>query len=157
MQLKKMARKFRPQWNPNYYLAISVVQCTHWILWKCQSLIFKVNFVHQKSSKIFWFFSLKYLNLGANFFLLEFIDNVNFWIILFLKLCPIFDSLPLLQFSQFNNFLWLQLISNFASLRWKPNNWYSNIGKGVDETHQCVESALPTSQQWAYQGICMQV
>ena len=38
----------------------------------------EVNFLRQKSSKYFSFFSLKNINLGAHFLLLTFFDNINF-------------------------------------------------------------------------------
>ena len=38
------------------------------------------------------------------------IQTLNFKSLYLLKWCPIFDSSPLLQFSKFNNFIWLQLI-----------------------------------------------
>ena len=46
-----------------------------------------------------------------------------------LKWCPIFDSLPLIQNSKFNNFLWVcwflcKNISNFAPPAWKLHNQY---------------------------------
>ena len=47
----------------------------------------------------------------------------------FLKWCLIFDSLPLLKFSQVNNLIWIQSffsqdLSNFISLPWKLHNRY---------------------------------
>ena len=50
--------------------------------------------------------------LGAHIFYWHFVIPSIFKSLYFLKWCPIFDSLPLLQFSEFNNFIWLQLIFN---------------------------------------------
>ena len=103
---------------------------------KCQNRSFKVNFLCKKSYKFF-----------PNFFFIEehqfrstFFDKINFQITLLLKLCPIYGSLPLINWllmiyslqlvindllpliknSKFNNFLWVCLflcknISNFVS------------------------------------------
>ena len=70
-----------------------------------ENLTFKVNSLHQKSSESFSFFSLKNMNIGANFLLLTFFDNINFQITLFSQMMPSFDNSPLLQFSKFNNFI----------------------------------------------------
>ena len=71
-------------------------------------LTFKVNFLYQKLSESFSiFFSLKNINLGALFLLLTVFDNTNFWIIID---CDLFFKLlrpPLIQFSKFNNCLWV--------------------------------------------------
>ena len=44
------------------------------------------------------------------------------------QILALFDSLPLLQFSKFGNFIWLQFLaenlSNFVSLPWKLHNQY---------------------------------
>ena len=67
----------------------------------------KVNFLCKKSS-VFLNFLLKNTNLGAHFScVFRFFDKINFNITLFLKWCPICDSLLLHQFWKFNNFLWL--------------------------------------------------
>jgi hypothetical protein len=45
------------------------------------------------------------------FFIKEYEFRSTFFELLyFLKWCPCFDSSPLIQFSKFNNFIWLQLI-----------------------------------------------
>ena len=67
-------------------------------------------------------FSLKNTNSGAHFF-----DEINFWITLLQKRCPIFDSSPLIQNSRFNDFLWVcwfwcKNLSNFVSPAWKLHN-----------------------------------
>ena len=92
---------------------------------------FNVNFLHQKSSKSFWIlFSLKNTNVGANFSVIGiFWFSPNFKSLYFLKWCLIFDSLPLLKFSQVNNLIWIQSffsqdLSNFISLPWKLHNRY---------------------------------
>ena len=102
---------------------------------KCQNLTFKVNFLCQKSSESFSiFFSLKNINLGAHFSLLSFFDNI-FKSLYFLKWCPIFDTSPLIQFSKFNNFLWVcwflgKNLSNFVPPVWKLHNPYCHISRG---------------------------
>ena len=93
-------------------------------------LTFKVNFLYQKLSESFSiFFSLKNINLGAHFLLLTFFDNFKIERLLFLKWCLFFDTSPLIQFSKFNNFLWVcwflgKNLSNFVPLVWKLHNRY---------------------------------
>ena len=60
-----------------------------------QNLTFEVNFLCQKSSESFLTFLLKNTNLGAHVMILTFLQ---FWVILLLKWCPIFDSSQLHQF-----------------------------------------------------------
>ena len=72
---------------------------------KCENLTFNVNFIHQTSSKSFWFFLFKNTDLGAHFLITSIIKSLYF-----LKSCPIFDSSPLLQLSKFGSIIWLQLI-----------------------------------------------
>ena len=79
-----------------------------------------------------FFFSLKNTNLGAHFLLLTSFDYINFQITLLLKLCPIFDSSPLIQNSKFNSFLWVcwflcKNLSNFVSPAWKLHDPYCHI------------------------------
>ena len=68
-------------------------------------------------------------NLGAHFF-----NKINFRVTLLLKWCPIFDSLPLQQFSKVNNFLWACCFSDknlfhFVPLAWKLDNpYYHTVG-----------------------------
>ena len=50
---------------------------------------------HQNVSDVF-FVEEKNMNLGAHFLLVTFFDKINFQITLFSKICPIFDSLPLI-------------------------------------------------------------
>ena len=52
---------------------------------KYQNLTFKVNFLSQKLSESFSFFSLKNINSGAYFLLLTVFDNINFKSLYFLK------------------------------------------------------------------------
>ena len=70
---------------------------------------------------------------------------------------PIFDSLPLLQLSKFNNFIWLQLIvcqtaknlSNFVF--WKLHNRYFHNHQAVHHQavhHQAVHHAEPVAQAY---------
>ena len=78
----------------------------------------------------------KIIGMFLNFFFIEkyqfrstFVDNINFWITLLLKWCPIFDSSPLHQFSKFNNFHWVcwfvgKTISIFLSPDLKLHNRY---------------------------------
>ena len=86
---------------------------------KCQNSIFKVNFLYQKWSDSYSFFSLKNTNLEAHYLLLAFFDNINSKSLYFLKWCPIFDRSTLHQFSKLNNFLWVwwflgKNLSNFV-------------------------------------------
>ena len=74
----------------------------------------------------FIFFSLKNTNLGAQFLLLTFFKSLYF-----LKWCPI------LQFSKFNNYLWVcwflgKNISNFVSPDLKLHNLYCHKCKVVN-------------------------
>ena len=110
-----------------------IIEFWELVLWggvkKCHYLTFKVNFLHQKSSESFTFFSLNNTNLGAHFLLLVLFENIHFWVTLLLKWCPIFDNSPLHQFSKFYNFLsacWFlgKNLSNFVSLAWKLDNPY---------------------------------
>ena len=100
---------------------------------KCQNLTFKVNFLHQKLSESFLIFiSLKNINSGAHFLLLTFLIASIFRSIYFLKWCPIFDTSPLTQFSNFNNFLWVcwflgKNLSSFVPPVWKLHNPYCHI------------------------------
>ena len=61
---------------------------------------------------------MKNINLGARFLLLTFFDNIEIERLLFLKWCLFFDTSPLIQFSKFNNCLWVcwflgKSLSNF--------------------------------------------
>ena len=81
------------------------------------------------------FYIKNYPNLSQFFFIEEyqfrstcFVIDI-FWVALLLKWCPIFDSLPLHQFSKFNNFLWVcwslgKNLSNFVPPVWKLHNPY---------------------------------
>ena len=60
------------------------------------------------------FVSWKNTNLGTS----------TFEFFLLLKWCPIFDSLPLIQNSKFNNFLLYKNLSNFVPPAWKLHNPY---------------------------------
>ena len=106
---------------------------------KCQKVPkfdFQSQFFILKIIGIFLnFFSLKNINLGAHFLLFTFFDNINLWINLFLKWCPIFDSSPLHQFSKFNNFLWAcwflgKILFNFLLPAWKLHNLYYHNSRG---------------------------
>ena len=51
-----------------------------------------------------------------------------------LKWCPVFDTFPLIQFSKFNNFLWVcwflgKKLFDFVPLVWKLNNPYCHNPK----------------------------
>ena len=89
-----------------------------------QFLTFKVNFLCQKLSESFSiFFSLKSINLGADFLITSIFKSLYF-----LKWRPIFDTFPLIQF---NNFLWVcwflgKNLSNFVPPVWKLHNPYCN-------------------------------
>ena len=73
---------------------------------KVPILDFQLEFSTSKIIRIFLiFYSLKNINLGAHFLISSIFKSLYF-----LKWCPILDSLPLLQLSKFNNFLWPQLI-----------------------------------------------
>ena len=83
------------------------------------------------SKSIFYIKNLPNLSDFFSFCYWHFLITTIFKSLYFLKWCPIFDSSPLLQFSKFNNFIWLQLIrflakniSNFVSLSWKLHNRY---------------------------------
>ena len=99
---------------------------------RCQkywNLTFKVKFLRQKSSKSCCFFFEEYEFRSISFVIDIFLITSILKPLYFLKWCPIFDSSPLLQFSKFNNLIWLPLIfsqknSNFVSLPWKPYNRY---------------------------------
>ena len=86
---------------------------------KCQNLTFKVNFLHQKSSESFRFFPLKDINLGTRLYW-HFLITSIFTSLHFLKWYSIFDSLPLHQFSKFNNFLW---VCWFLGKYFVPHSW----------------------------------
>ena len=98
--------------------------CCNGEMWKGSKILFSMS----KIIRIFLnFFSLKNTNLGALLILL--FDNINFWITLLLKCCSIFDSLPLHQFSKFNDFRWVcwflgKNLSNFVPPAWKLDNLY---------------------------------
>ena len=82
-------------------------------IWLSKSIFYVKN--HLNLSDIF--FSLKNTNIVAHFLLLAFLIISIFKSLYFLKWYSIFHSSPLLQFSKFNNFIWLQLIfSHFVSL-----------------------------------------
>ena len=85
---------------------------------KGKNRTFKVNFLRQIwSSDSFWiFFSLKNRNIGAHFLLLTFLMTSIFKSLYFPRWRPIFDSSPLLQFSKFNNFIWLIFLILYPSL-----------------------------------------
>ena len=63
------------------------------------------------------FFQLKNTSLRSHFLIFD---------TLLVKWCPFFDSLPLHQFSKFNNFLWICwfLGKKFVLSAWKLNNPY---------------------------------
>ena len=72
---------------------------------KVRKMDFQSQFSTSKIIRIFLnFFSLKNTNLGAHFLLLTFFDKISFLLLIW---CPIFDSLPLIQNSKFNNFFWV--------------------------------------------------
>jgi hypothetical protein len=81
------------------------------------------------------FFFIEEYQFRSTFFVFYIFTFLPFLIIsifkslYFLKWCPIFDSSPLLQFSKFNNFIWVcwfsaKKLSNFVSLPWKLHNRY---------------------------------
>ena len=89
------------------------------VMRRCQNLTFKVNFLCQKSSESFWFFSLKKKHIFCYWY---FLITSFFKFLYFLKWCPIFDSSPLLKFSKFYNFIWPKIflilytsLDNFAT------------------------------------------
>ena len=64
---------------------------------RIRKLDFESQFIYVKNYPNLsqFFFSLKNINLGANFLLLTFFDNINFWIISFSKMMPNFWHLPI--------------------------------------------------------------
>ena len=83
---------------------------------KCKNETFNVNF------------SLKNISSGRHFLITSIFKSLYF-----LKLCPIFDTSLLHQFSKFNNFLWVcwflgKNLSNFVPPAWKLNNPYYHTG-----------------------------
>ena len=66
---------------------------------KSQNWTFKVNFLFQKSSESFYFFSMKNKSLGAHFLFKWFFGNFNFKTPLLLRSCPIFDETQLHRFA----------------------------------------------------------
>ena len=118
-----------------FWLKINILTGNYWILQigvvgrgpMCQNLIFKVNFQCQIIIGIFLNF-LRSTFLGCWCFF----DSINFKSLLFLKWCPIFDSLPLVQFSKFNDFFcvcWFFAKNqpNFVPLPWKLYIRYCHI------------------------------
>ena len=86
-------------------------------------------------SKIFFFFALKNINLGAHFLITSIFKSLYL-----LKWCPILDTSPLHQFSEFNNFLWVcwflgKNLFNFVPPDWKPHNPYYHRGHCL--SHLC--------------------
>ena len=77
-------------------------------------MTFKVNFLCQKWSESFSIFFIKEYQFRSTFFVIDIFKSLYF-----LKWCPIFDISRLIQFSKFNNFLWVHWflgknISNFV-------------------------------------------
>jgi len=74
-----------------YFFFIWLSQMFTWVVNKCLNLIFKVNFLCQKSFESCWFFFLlKNISLEEGFLLLSFFENFNFWTTLFSKMVPNF-------------------------------------------------------------------
>ena len=77
----------------NSFLIEIEFMCLSWVQ-NHQNLIFKVNFLCQKSSESFQkFFSLKNMKLGAQFLLMTLFAYCNFWSTLFTKIGPKLQTL----------------------------------------------------------------
>ena len=104
-------------WKSTYRKEIiELCKLVEWVGVKCLNLTFKNNFLCQKLSESFWFFFIEEYEFRSTFLITSIFKSIYF-----LKWCPIFDSLPLLQFSKFNNFLWAcwflaKNLSSFVSL-----------------------------------------
>ena len=103
------------------------------------------NFLWQKllESISIFHFSLKNINLGAHFLLLQFFITLIFKSLYSLKWYPIFDTFPLTQFSKFNNFLGVrcffrQKYLKFCTPDWKLHNPYCY-------TESCVAQSVPST------------
>ena len=95
---------------------------------KCAKIWLWKKFVISEIIRIFLLlFSSKNTNLGAHFLFFTSYDSINFWILLLVKWCPIYDSSHLIP--KFNNFLWVcwfwgNNLSNFVPPTWKLDNSY---------------------------------
>ena len=119
----------------DFCLKIIIPKGNFWILrigvmGRCQKVPkfdFQSQFFMSKTIGIFLnFYLLKNISLEAHSLLLTFFDNINFWITLLLKWCPIFDSSPLHQFSKCMNFLgWFlgKNLFNFFFNKMLPYFW----------------------------------
>ena len=95
--------------------------------------------VFKNHRNLFWFFfSLKNMKLGAHFLLWHFLITSIFKSLYFLKWCQLLTARHLLQFSKFNNFLWVSWflcknLSYLVSLVLKLHNWKCHTVQKIEK------------------------
>ena len=107
-------------------------------------LTFKVKFLCLKNVRIFLnFFSLKNINSEAHFLIPSIFKSLYF-----LKWCPIFECLPLLQFSIISfNYSWFlaKNLFSFVSLPWKLHHRYCLTFHGGNKSNRHLRSVITWS------------